>query len=38
LLSARVQLEPSETNRDRLRAFLNLMAQRPLEDGDAGKA
>jgi hypothetical protein len=36
LLSARVQLEPSETNRDRLRAFLTLMAQRPLEDGDAG--
>jgi superfamily II DNA helicase RecQ len=38
LLSARVQLEPSETNRDRLRAFLTLMAQLPLEDGDAGKA
>jgi hypothetical protein len=38
LLSARVQLEPSETNLDRLRAFLNLMAQWPLEDGDAGKA
>ncbi|MCX5958956.1 MAG: hypothetical protein NT053_03630 [Cyanobacteria bacterium] len=38
LLSAREQLEPSETNRDRLRAFLTLMAQRPLEDGDAGKA
>ncbi|MEI6111787.1 MAG: hypothetical protein WCP63_08960 [Cyanobium sp. ELA712] len=36
LLSARVQLEPSETNLDRLRAFLNLMAQRPVEDGDAG--
>ena len=38
LLSARLQLDPSETNRARLRAFLNLMAQRPLEDGDAGKA
>jgi hypothetical protein len=38
LLSARVQLEPSETNIDRLRAFLTLMAQRPLEDGDAGMA
>ena len=38
LLSARVQLDPSPTNRDRLRAFLTLMAQRPLEDGDAGKA
>ena len=38
LLSARVQLDPSTTNRDRLRAFLTLMAQRPLEDGDAGKA
>jgi hypothetical protein len=37
LLYARVQLEPSATNRDRLRAFLTLMAQRPLEDGDAGK-
>ena len=37
-LSARVQLDPSTTNRDRLRAFLTLMAQRPLEDGDAGKA
>jgi hypothetical protein len=38
LLSARVQLDPSTRNRDRLRAFLTLMAQRPLEDGDAGKA
>jgi hypothetical protein len=38
LLSARVQLELSETNLDRLRAFLTLMAQWPLEDGDAGKA
>jgi superfamily II DNA helicase RecQ len=38
LLSARVQLDPSPTNRDRLRAFLTLMAQRPLEDGDAGMA
>ena len=38
LLSARVQLDPSPTNRDRLRAFLTLMAQRPLDDGDAGKA
>jgi superfamily II DNA helicase RecQ len=38
LLSARVQLDPSTTNRDRLRAFLTLMAQRPLEDGDAGMA
>ena len=38
LLSARVQLEPSESNRARLRAFLTLMAQQPLEDGDAGKA
>jgi len=37
LLSARVQLEPSATNRDRLRAFLTLMARPPLEDGDAGK-
>ncbi|MCX5953187.1 MAG: hypothetical protein NTZ40_06785 [Cyanobacteria bacterium] len=36
LLSARVQLEPSETNRERLRAFLTLMAQRPLEDNDGG--
>jgi hypothetical protein len=38
LLSARVQLDPSTTNRNRLRAFLTLMAQRPLEDGDAGMA
>ena len=36
LLSARVQLDPSPTNRARLRAFLTLMAQRPLEDGEAG--
>jgi hypothetical protein len=34
LLSARVQLDPSPTNRARLRAFLTLMAQRPLQDGD----
>jgi superfamily II DNA helicase RecQ len=38
LLSARVQLDPSPTNRDRLRAFLTLMAQGLLEDGDAGMA
>jgi hypothetical protein len=38
LLSARVQLAPSPTNRARLRAFLTLMAQRPLEDGEAGMA
>ncbi len=38
LLSARVQLDPSPTNRARLRAFLTLMAQRPLEDWDAGMA
>jgi hypothetical protein len=38
LLSARVQLDPSPTNRARLRAFLTLMAQQPLEDGDVGMA
>jgi hypothetical protein len=38
LLSARVQLDPSPTNRARLRAFLTLMAQRPLEDGEADMA
>jgi hypothetical protein len=38
LLCARVQLDPSPTNRARLRAFLTLMAQQPLEDGDAGMA
>jgi hypothetical protein len=38
LLSARVQLAPSESNRSRLRAFLTLMGQKTLEDGDAGKA
>jgi hypothetical protein len=38
LLSARVQLDPSTTNRARLRAFLTLMAERLLEDGDAGNA
>jgi hypothetical protein len=36
LLSARVQLDPSSTNRARLRAFLTLMGQRPLEDNDGG--
>jgi hypothetical protein len=34
LLSARVQLDPSPTNRARLRAFLTLMVQRPMQDGD----
>jgi len=34
LLSALVQLDPSSINRARLRAFLTLMAQRPLEDND----
>jgi hypothetical protein len=34
LLSAGVQLEPTEINRDRLRAFLSLMGQPPLGDGD----
>ena len=38
LLSARVQLDPSTTNRDRLRAFLTLMGQGLLDDGDAGMA
>jgi hypothetical protein len=38
LLSARVQLDPSSTNRARLRAFLTLMAQRLLDDGDVGEA
>ena len=38
LLSARVQLDPSEANRTRLRAFLTLMAQRPLDEEDAGEA
>jgi hypothetical protein len=38
LLSVRVQLDPSSTNRARLRAFLSLMAQRLLEDGDGGEA
>jgi hypothetical protein len=31
-----VQLDPSPTNRARLRAFLTLMAQGLQEDGDAG--
>jgi hypothetical protein len=34
LLSARFQLEPTEINRDRLRTFLSLMGQPPLDDGD----
>jgi hypothetical protein len=38
LLSTRMQLDPSTTNRARLRAFLTLMAQRTLEDGGAGEA
>jgi superfamily II DNA helicase RecQ len=38
LLSARVQLDPSPTNRARLRAFLTLMGQGLLDDGDAGMA
>jgi hypothetical protein len=38
LLSARVQLDPSESNRSRLQAFLTLMGQKTLEDGDAGMA
>jgi hypothetical protein len=38
LLSARVQLAPSESNRSRLRAFLTLMGQKTLEDGDAAMA
>ena len=36
LLSARVQLDPSTTNRARLRAFITLMAQRTLEENDGG--
>jgi hypothetical protein len=36
LLSARVQLDPSSTNRARLRAFLTLMGQRTLEENDGG--
>jgi hypothetical protein len=32
LLSARVQLDPSVSNRARLQAFLALMGQQPLED------
>jgi hypothetical protein len=38
LLSARVQLDPSPSNRAGLRAFLSLMGQKTLEDGDTGKA
>jgi enoyl-CoA hydratase/carnithine racemase len=38
LLSARVQIDPSPTNRARLRAFLTLMAQMPPEDGEADMA
>jgi hypothetical protein len=38
LLSARVHLDPSTTNRDRLRAFLTLMGQGLQENGDAGMA
>jgi len=38
LLSARVQLDPSPTNRARLRGFLTLMGQGLQEDGDAGMA
>ena len=38
LLSARVQLVPSSTNRARLRAFLTLMDQGLQEDGDGGMA
>ena len=38
LLSARMQLDPSPTNRARLRAFLTLMGQGLLDDGDAGMA
>jgi hypothetical protein len=36
LLSAGVQLDPSESNRSRWRAFLTLMVQQPLEKEDAG--
>jgi hypothetical protein len=38
LLSARVQLDPSKTNRARLRAFITLMAQGLQDDGDDGMA
>jgi hypothetical protein len=38
LLSARVQLNPSSTNRARLRAFLTMMGQGLQDDGDAGMA
>ena len=38
LLSARVQLDPSPTNRARLRAFLTLTGQGLQEDGDFGMA
>ena len=38
LLSAREQLDPSPTNRARLRAFITLMGQGLQEDGDAGMA
>ena len=38
LLSARVQLDPSASNRSRLRAFVTLMAQQPLEGEEAGEA
>ena len=38
LLSARVQLDPSPTNRDRSRTFITLMGQKTLEDWDAGMA
>ena len=34
LLSARVQLDPTDTNRARLQTFLSLMGQPPLGDGD----
>ncbi len=34
LLSARIQLDPSDSNRARLRAFLTLMGQRQLDDRD----
>ncbi len=32
LLSARVQLDPSASNRERLRLFLTLMMEQPLEE------
>jgi hypothetical protein len=38
LLSARMQLDPSPTNRARLLAFLTLMAQGLQDDGDGGMA